>query len=116
MAKKCTIIYALEGIPYQSFSSQLDALHWHLKQLDITLIDLNHWHSAPLHEPLSGRERALLRDRFVLNAPHTGAVLLNRHGTILQRYEHMVDLVDLLMTCQSPQRSQPRHRQMASQQ
>lgn len=98
-AQQCTIIYALNGIAYESFNQQVSSLGPHLLTKKVDLIDLNKWQGLPPHIEVSGREKALLRKQFALQSYDDNAVLLDRDGKIVERFSNTVDLVEMLLRC-----------------
>lgn len=99
LPRQCTIVYALDGLAYAAFNTQITTLEQHLVWQNVGLIDLNQWQTQKPHIPTSGRKRAMLRRQFAFATNQDYAVLLDKQGKVLQRYESTVDLVDMLLTC-----------------
>lgn len=95
----CTIVYALNGLSYVAFNQQIDSLRQHVTKQKVALIDLNQWQSIPPHKSISGREKSLLRKHLTIPRNQNIALLYNKRGQQIKRYESGIDLVDLLMTC-----------------
>ena len=96
---QCTVVYSLKGLSHQTFNQQISDLSSHLKRLKIGFIDMNQWQGAPPHLKVSGREKALMRKKYVMSKFNNSAVVLDRHGDIINRYENTVELVDMIMRC-----------------
>ena len=97
--KKCTVVYSLNGLSHSIFNDQINHLSRHLDNKNVQLIDMNQWQSHHPHRAISGRDRALLRKRFVMQKNKNTAVIVNKFGTVIDRVEDTVNLVDLLMQC-----------------
>lgn len=96
---QCTIVYALDGVAYDAFNQQIDTLERHLRFQNIGLIDLNQWQHGKPHLKVSGRERATLRKQYAFTSDEDNAVVLDKQGKLLRRYQSTVDLVDMMLTC-----------------
>ena len=114
--KQCTIVYSLNGHSHSVFNEQIAHLSRHLTTKDVQLIDMNRWQNQHPHTPVSGRDRLLLRKRFVMGKGRNTAVVLNKQGVVLEGYEDTVDLVDLLLQCSDGKSSKQARSAVASRQ
>ena len=96
---QCTIVYSLKGLSHQTFNQQINDLASHLKRLKIGLVDMNQWQDTSPHIRTSGREKALMRKKYVMSKFNNSAVVLDRHGDVISRYENTAELVDMIMRC-----------------
>lgn len=97
---RCNIVFALDGLAYQSFSAEVEQLAPHLIRKNISLIDLNHWQEGALFQNISGRQRAKLRVLLELPRGINQAVLVNKKGRIMTRHRGSANLIDMLLVCQ----------------
>tara|TARA_R110002167_G_scaffold346783_1_gene557527 strand:- start:428 stop:766 length:339 start_codon:yes stop_codon:yes gene_type:complete len=95
----CTIVYSLERSADKYFNDEITQLSAPISRMNIHFIDLNNWGKASPHIEISGRLRNQLREQYNLDKSLNQAVLVDKHGQMLNRYSGSVTLVNALIDC-----------------
>jgi hypothetical protein len=97
--ENCTIIYSLERSADKYFNNEIAQLSVQINKKNIYFIDLNNWGKTPPHIEISGRLRHQLRQKYDLKKGINQAILVNKAGRLLSRYNGSVTLVNALIDC-----------------
>jgi len=95
----CTIVYSLKRSANKYFNDEISQLKAQINKHNIHFIDLNSWNKMSPHVEVSGRLRNQIRQQYDLESNMNQAIVVNKQGHILSRYNGSVTLVNALIDC-----------------